>query len=254
MFTIVGFMSSPSTPHSAEGPRAARGRPPRLDQGRTARAALDLLDEAGLDALTMRRLADAVGVQAGALYRHFATKQDLLTVMAERMLEGCSAPPPEGDWSERLTVLAHRMRTALLAHRDGARVYAGTHSTGANTLGFAETLVGVLREAGFRDEDAARAVLAVVNFTVGHTLEEQAALQPGDSAAAEAGPAEAGPADPDRLRRAVAAQDFPHLTAALPVLTSTDFAAHFAFGLNLLVQGLRATERNGPAGAAEARP
>ncbi|OKI44537.1 transcriptional regulator [Streptomyces sp. CB03578] len=252
-------MSSPSTPHSAEGPRAARGRPPRLDQGRTARAALDLLDEAGLDALTMRRLADAVGVRAGALYRHFATKQDLLTVMAERMLEGCSAPPPEGDWSERLTVLAHRMRTALLAHRDGARVYAGTHSTGANTLGFAEALVGVLREAGFRDEDAARAVLAVVNFTVGHTLEEQAALQPGDSAAAEAGPAEAGPAeagpaDPDRLRRAVAAQDFPHLTAALPVLTSTDFAAHFAFGLNLLVQGLRATERNGPAGAAEARP
>ncbi|MFE3997139.1 TetR/AcrR family transcriptional regulator [Streptomyces goshikiensis] len=252
-------MSSPSTPHPSEGPRAARGRPPRLDQGRTARAALDLLDEAGLDALTMRRLADAVGVQAGALYRHFATKQDLLTVMAERMLEGCSAPPPEGDWSERLTVLAHRMRTALLAHRDGARVYAGTHSTGANTLGFAETLVGVLREAGFRDEDAARAVLAVVNFTVGHTLEEQAALRSGDSAAAEAGPAEAGPAeagpaDPDRLRGAVAAQDFPHLTAALSVLTSTDFAAHFAFGLNLLVQGLRATERNGPAGAAEARP
>ncbi|MER8092702.1 TetR/AcrR family transcriptional regulator [Streptomyces goshikiensis] len=252
-------MSSPSTPHPAEGPRAARGRPPRLDQGRTARAALDLLDEVGLDALTMRRLADAVGVQAGALYRHFATKQDLLTVMAERMLEGCSAPLPEGDWSERLTVLAHRMRAALLAHRDGARVYAGTHSTGANTLGFAETLVGVLREAGFRDEDAARAVLAVVNFTVGHTLEEQAALQPGDSAAAEAGPAEAGPAevgpaDPDRLRRAVAAQDFPHLTAVLPVLTSTDFAAHFAFGLNLLVQGLRATERNGPAGDAEPRP
>ncbi|MFD6186207.1 TetR/AcrR family transcriptional regulator [Streptomyces goshikiensis] len=241
-------MSSPSTPHPAEAARAVRGRPPRLDQGRTAQAALDLLDEAGLDALTMRRLADAVGVQAGALYRHFATKQDLLTVMAERMLEGCSAPPPEGDWSERLTALAHRMRTALLAHRDGARVYAGTHSTGANTLGFAETLIGVLRGAGFRDEDAARGVLAVVNFTVGHTLEEQAALRPGDPGTA----AEPGPADPERLRRAVAAQEFPHLTAALPVLTSTDFAAHFAFGLNLLVQGLRATERNGPAAAVEA--
>uniref|UniRef100_UPI00131C4F22 helix-turn-helix domain-containing protein n=1 Tax=Streptomyces sp. NRRL S-340 TaxID=1463901 RepID=UPI00131C4F22 len=64
-------MSSPSTP--------GRGRPARLDQTRTVRTALGLLNESGLDALTMRRLADAMGVQAGALYRYFATKQDLLT-------------------------------------------------------------------------------------------------------------------------------------------------------------------------------
>uniref|UniRef100_UPI00131E9B95 helix-turn-helix domain-containing protein n=1 Tax=Streptomyces sp. NRRL S-340 TaxID=1463901 RepID=UPI00131E9B95 len=64
-------MSSPSTP--------GRGRPARLDRTRTVRTALGLLNESGLDALTMRRLADAMGVQAGALYRYFATKQDLLT-------------------------------------------------------------------------------------------------------------------------------------------------------------------------------
>lgn len=239
MFTIVGRMSSPSTPPPTGGaPRPARGRPARLDQARTVAAALDLLDEAGLDALTMRRLADAVGVQAGALYRHFATKQDLLTAMAERMLAGCSAPLPEPDWSGRLTTLARRMRTALLAHRDGARVYAGTHSTGANTLGFAETLTGVLCEAGFRPEEAARAVLTVVHFTVGHTLEEQAALQPGDQ----------GPADPDRLREAVAAASYPHLAAALPVFTGTDFTAQFEFGLGLLLHGLHALDRPGPTG------
>lgn len=227
-------MSSPSTP--------TRGRPPRLDHARTVETALELLDESGLDALTMRRLADAMGVQAGALYRYFATKQDLLTAMAERMLadvtaaaasaEAEAAVSADGDWGERLAALARGMRTALLAHRDGARVFAGTHSIGANTLGFADTVIGVLRKGGFGDEDAARTLLAVANFTVGHTLEEQAALQPVDG----------GPADPERLREAVTAGRFPHLAAALPVLTSTDFTAHFEFGLRLLIGGLRARE------------
>lgn len=85
----------------------------------------------------------------------------------------------DGDWSERTARLARALRAALLAHRDGARVFAGTHATGPNTLRFADGLVGVLREAGFGDGDAARALYSVANFTVGHTLEEQAALTPG---------------------------------------------------------------------------
>lgn len=126
------------------------GPPPKLDQARTVEAALALLDEVGLDALTMRRLAEAMDVRAGALYRYFATKHELLTAMAEVLLADClDRPLASPDWSERLAELARRMRTALLGRRDGARVYAGTYSTGSHTLGFADTLVGVLREAGF---------------------------------------------------------------------------------------------------------
>ncbi|MEU7156486.1 TetR/AcrR family transcriptional regulator [Streptomyces chrestomyceticus] len=217
-------MSSPSSP--------ARGRPARLDRTRTLRTALDLLDQSGLDALTMRRLADAMGVQAGALYRYFATKQDLLTAMAERMMEGVAeaAATDGGDWSERLTALARAEREALLAHRDGARVFAGTHATGASVLGFADAFVGVLREAGFADDAAARALYTVVNYTVGHTLEEQAALQAQDGA----------PEDASVLRDAVTAGTYPHLSATLPTLASTDFTGLFEFGLDLLIEGLRA--------------
>ncbi|UNZ21500.1 TetR/AcrR family transcriptional regulator [Streptomyces sp. 891-h] len=221
-------MSSPSSP--------SRGRPARLDKDRTIRTALDLLNESGLDALTMRRVADAVGAQAGALYRYFATKQDLLTAMAERMVEGVEAAAgsvEDGGWSEGVTRLARALRTALLAHRDGARVFAGTHATGPHTLGFADSLVGVLREAGFSDSEAARALYAVANFTVGHTLEEQAALRPENEGSADAGD----------LHEAVVAGAYPHLAAALPVLTSTDFTAHFEFGLRLLLDGLRAVRR-----------
>ncbi|MBI0294619.1 TetR/AcrR family transcriptional regulator [Streptomyces sp. PRKS01-29] len=221
-------MNTPSSP--------TRGRPARLDQTRTIKTALDLLNESGLDALTMRRLADAVGAQAGALYRYFATKQDLLTAMAERMVEGVGAaagPTGDGDWSEGVARLARALRAALLAHRDGARVFAGTHSTGPNTLGFADSLVGVLREAGFSDSEAARALYTVANFTVGHTLEEQAALQPENEV----------PADAGGLHEAVTAGAYPHLAATLPVLTSTDFTAHFEFGLRLLLDGLRAVRQ-----------
>lgn len=239
MFTIVGVMSSPST--DAPG----RGRPARLDRTRTVDTALDLLDAHGLEALTMRRLAGALDVQAGALYRYFATKEELLTAMAERMLADAAAPgEPSGaearGWEARLGGRARALRSALLARRDGARVYAGTHPTGPYTLGFAESVVAVLREAGFGDEEAARTLSAVADFTVGHTLEEQAA-----SAANGA----AGPADPERLREAVgAAGSYPHLAAVLPVFTSADFTARFEFGLGLLTEGLRALHRPAPGG------
>lgn len=228
VFTIVTSMSLPSS--------RTRGRPARLDRARTVQTALDLLNESGLDALTMRRLAQAMDVQAGALYRYFAAKQDLLTAMAEHMVDGvadAAGPTGDGDWSERTARLARALRAALLAHRDGARVFAGTHATGPNTLRFADGLVGVLREAGFGDGDAARALYSVANFTVGHTLEEQAALAPGDG----------GPLDEATLREAVAAGTYPHLAATLPVLTSTDFTAHFEFGLRLLLDGLRAVRQ-----------
>lgn len=187
VFTIVTSMSLPSS--------RTRGRPARLDRARTVQTALDLLNESGLDTLTMRRLAQAMDVQAGALYRYFAAKQDLLTAMAEHMVDGvadAAGATGDGDWSERTARLARALRAALLAHRDGARVFAGTHATGPNTLRFADGLVGVLREAGFGDGDAARALYSVANFTVGHTLEEQAALTPGAVGPRRGDPARGG--------------------------------------------------------------
>ncbi|EME97658.1 TetR/AcrR family transcriptional regulator C-terminal domain-containing protein [Streptomyces mobaraensis NBRC 13819 = DSM 40847] len=222
-------MTPPSSP--------TRGRPARLDRARTVHTALALLDESGLDALTMRRLADALGVQAGALYRHFATKQDLLTAMAEHML-GQAADAADttqaDDWSRHVAHLARALRTALLAHRDGARLFAGTHATGPNTLRFADNLTGALRQAGFDDEQAARALYAITHFTTGHTLEEQATLHPGTGQPPEAG----------LLREAVTAGTYPHLAATLPTLTSTDYTTHFEYGLHLLLSGLHTTRQS----------
>ncbi|MFI0422451.1 TetR/AcrR family transcriptional regulator [Spongiactinospora sp. 9N601] len=207
-------------------PQRPRGRPAKMAAPEAVATALRLVDEEGLDALTMRRLATALGVQVGTLYRYFATKQDLLTAMAEEMLAGCADPPPDQDtWQGQVIELAGRLRAALLRRRDGARIYAGTHAAGPNTLAYAEALVGVLRDAGRSAESAARSTLAIVHFTLGHTLEEQAiGTAAGDAASS--------------LRAALEPERYPHLAAAAATLSSSDYARHFTHGLDLLVKGL----------------
>ncbi|OMI84894.1 TetR family transcriptional regulator [Streptomyces sp. M1013] len=223
-----------------------RGRPSRIDSPRTLRTALELLDESGLDALTMRRLADAMEVRAGALYRYYATKQELLTAMSEQMMEGVTEKVLATDgapWHERVADFARALRAALLNHRDGARVFAGTHPTGGNVLGFSDALVGVLLDAGFPADDAARTLYTLSNFTVGHTLEEQAARSEENG-----GPGAAG-----LLRSAVTDGSYPHLHTAVTALASTDFDRHFEYGLGLIIDGLKARRPALPAGSGQSK-
>lgn len=216
---------------SADAPRAirGRGRPPAADRAQVTAVALRLLDDAGLDAITMRKLATAVGVQVGTLYGYFPTKRALLTAMAEAMLVGCcDAADGAASPRERVLGLARSLRAALLSYRDGARVYAGTHATGPNTLGFAEALNRALVDAGLDVPAATRIALLIVHFTTGHTLEEQSAVQPAPELAAEI----------DDLRRAIRQGDYPYLVEAQRELTSTDMAELFEQGLRLLTAGL----------------
>lgn len=100
------------------------------------RAALELLDEVGIDGLSTRRLAERLGVQSPTLYWHFRNKAELLDAMAEAiMLERHDASlPQEGEaWDAWLVENARSFRRALLAYRDGARLHAGTPARGRAT-------------------------------------------------------------------------------------------------------------------------
>ncbi|MFB9840649.1 TetR family transcriptional regulator, partial [Actinoallomurus acaciae] len=91
----------------------------RLTRDHTLAAALDLLDEVGLDGLSMRRLATALGVKNGATYWHFPSKQALLGAMAEAMLAGLTTGLDPGlPWPGRTAETARRLRRALLSRRD----------------------------------------------------------------------------------------------------------------------------------------
>ncbi len=96
-------------------------------------AAIAILDEYGLADLTMRRLATSLGVQPGALYWHFPNKQSLLGAVADRLLEPVDAPLEAATWDDQLARLAHRLRDALLSHRDGAELVSATYASRLTT-------------------------------------------------------------------------------------------------------------------------
>jgi TetR/AcrR family tetracycline transcriptional repressor len=202
----------------------------RLSREQVLAAALGLLDEAGLEQLTMRRLAAALGVQNGATYWHFRSKQDLLEAMADTLLAGLTAGlDTESPWTERITELARRLRRALLSRRDGARLFTAAFFPQPNALAYGEAVIAALGESGLSSRDAAWAADTLTCYVVGHTIEEQLAAPPGSGRDASA-----------RLTGAVDPQRHPHMYAALAHIPAPHHQEHFDYGLHLIVNGIRA--------------
>ena len=147
-----------------------------LHQPDVLQGAPELLDEDGLDGLTMRRLGARLNVRGGALYRHFPSKEALLDAMAEQLLEGVAdADRPHDPWPERLRFLGRHLRQKLLTRRDAARVVAGTYTSGPNTQAVGRLAFQILSDAGFKPSQAGALHFAMFHFVLGHVIEEQAA-------------------------------------------------------------------------------
>jgi TetR/AcrR family tetracycline transcriptional repressor len=201
----------------------------RLTRDHVVAVALDLLDEVGLDGLTMRRLSAALDVQNGATYWHFRSKQALLEAMADAMLAGVAAGTgPERPWEERVTALARGLRAALLARRDGARLFSSAFFPLPHALAYGEAVIATLAGAGLGIRDATWATDALTYFVVGHVAEEQLAAALPDGG---------GPAR-DRLASALDPERHPHLAAALDDLAAPHPEEHFDHGLGLLLAGI----------------
>jgi TetR/AcrR family tetracycline transcriptional repressor len=146
--------------------------PSRKDE--VLETALALLDDVGLDAITIRRLAERLGVQPGALYRHFASKRELIDAMVDRVVAEAPEAVFTGDWVNRVRSIAGSMRAGMLARRDGARLMATFSRPGPGAVLAWERFVEVFTEAGLSTEDAMTAVDTVVSYVNGYTIEEQA--------------------------------------------------------------------------------
>jgi TetR/AcrR family tetracycline transcriptional repressor len=137
-------------------------------------AAIRHLDEVGLDAFSVRRVADDLGVRIGALYWHYKNRQALVDAIAARILEPLTAMEPSADaWDVHLREFARAYREALLSRTDGARVITAIAEPGPTGRAFMAIPVETLRRAGLPAADAAVAADALTSYVNGFTIEEQ---------------------------------------------------------------------------------
>lgn len=224
-----------------------------LSRDEVLQGALRLLNKEGLEALTMRRLAQALGVQAGAIYWHFANKQELYDAMVDQLMAGLLTPPLAGRWDRQLGEISRRIAAALAGVRDGAVLVTQGLRPGPNALAASDKMLAIAREGGFSRDAAIWATSVLGYYVLGYVTDMQA------TEAARARGLQAVMRDYEKL---LDRERYPQLAelggAAIETLTTQrEFHTRFEFGLEVILGGLRTAlraERRGRRAKSGARP
>ena len=198
--------------------------------------ALTLLDEVGLDELTMRRLAQALDVQAGAIYWHFKNKQALIDAMAESMFVGTLDAPLTGAWDVQIAELSRRMAAAMLRRRDGARLATLALQPGPNGLALSEALFRTVRQRGQSKRATLWAVAVIGYYVLGYVTDVQAT---------EAAKARGLMSVVRSFKKKIDRAQYPEIfgisdQAIQEMMTVRSAKARFEFGLQVIIRGLKA--------------
>lgn len=149
-----------------------------LERQNIVETALALLEGEGLEGLTMRRLADALQVQAPSLYWHFPGKQALLDDMADALLADVAVvSEPGASFRATLRRIANELRVAFSSHRDGAQLFATSFVQRENGHRLAAAIVAALTQAGFDTSVAKKIEATLFQYVLGFVLAEQAAAR-----------------------------------------------------------------------------
>jgi AcrR family transcriptional regulator len=203
--------------------RPSAARPP-LTTARILDAAVELLDRDSLEALSMRHLGSALGVEAMSLYRHFPSKVRLLEALAGRLLEELRLPASGGaPWTLSVRVLARDYRQLLLRHPNAIPLLATLQLSNPGALGPAGAVMALLRDAGFDAKTSMHALATAVSYVIGFAYWEAGTAS-----------LRAGASDPPPLP---AVAD-PYITERWSEIARADCDEAFEFGLDVLVAGL----------------
>ena len=211
---------------------------PTVTQDAVVAAALELLAEGGLEAVSFRRIAAKLGVAGPTLYWHVDNKRRLMDLMAEELIQRggrvFTEPAPGQSWWEWLREDGRRMFRALIATRDAPRVLAGNRPSPESFAGI-ERVLWVLVNAGMTPGQAQQTLFALGAYVIGSATEWQAEAERHKDQPLP-------PPDDERLNalRASVLADQPLLLAAMHERLCSPHDAAFEFGLDLLIEGLRA--------------
>jgi TetR/AcrR family transcriptional regulator, tetracycline repressor protein len=149
-----------------------RGRPPRVSRDQILAVALRIVDERGLEQLTMRRLAAELGVDPMTIYGHVSDKAALFDGLTELVLAQVEVPPPTGRWTEDLRAVARAARTTFLAHPHVVPLLGTRPPITRPAFALVEAITSILLDAGLSEEQAADGFDCLGRLIVGHVLAE----------------------------------------------------------------------------------
>jgi len=209
-----------------------------LNRERVVRAAVALADDAGLEALSMRKLGQRLGVEAMSLYNHVANKDDLLDGMIDVVFSEIDLPVVDVGWRKTMSQRAASVREALARHpwATGLMELRTTH--GPASLRHAEAVLDRLREAGFSIEDATHAFWLLDSYIYGFAIQE---------AGLPFGTPEELAEMAEIVLPQVSAAEYPRLNeaAAASLAAGYDYTDEFEFGLDLILDGLERLRNTG---------
>ena len=230
-------------PGLPEPPWRTRRKAPAARQPLSAEAvietALRLVDRDGLDALSMRRVAQELGTGAASLYAYFANKDELLEQLLDRIVGEIPLPvapaPGTGDWPAVVKRSCWDSRAVFLAHRDLVKVARANIPVGPNALRYTEAMLAVLRGAGIPDRIAAWGMDQMSLVIVADAVESAIHASHGRQTEADAEPYLAQVRD---YFGSLPADRFPNLVAMAGAMTEGSGDERFAFAIDLMVDGL----------------
>jgi AcrR family transcriptional regulator len=215
-----------------ERPESSAETRSRLVRQRVLLAAMDLADKGGVAALSMRKLGQALGVEAMSLYNHVANKDDIIDGMVELVFGEIGLPPEGADWKTAMRQRAISTRRILARHPWAIGLMESRRRPGPATLRHHDAVIGCLTEAGFSIAMAAHAYSVLDSYIYGFALQQASSPFATSEEVAEA---------TEGILRRFPADAYPHLAefAVQHVLEpGYDYADEFDFGLNLILDGL----------------
>lgn len=192
---------------------------------------MDLADEQGIDAVTMRTLAKHLGIEAASLYNHVRGKDDLLDAMTELAIAEIETPAEGTPWKEAMRRRAVSAREVFTRHKWASSLIDSRNKTGPVSIGYVDRVLGILIGAGYSPAQAATAFVVVDGYIYGFERQRVSIGVEGDDEATEAA---------QEILEAIPDGGFPNAmkVAAEFAATPFDTDAAFEFGLGLILDGL----------------
>lgn len=217
----------------SENGEGRRRREP-LTRERIVRTALRIMDDEGLEAVTMRRIGRELGVEAMSLYNHVQDKEDLLEGISEAVLSDFEFPEPVEDWQESIRTGARAWRNLLRAHPNVCTLLSERRKPIASpkALRPIEFALDVLHRAGLSDAETVQTFRLFGGFIMGFVLMEIGEMMTGIDGAPSM--------TQEQLAAVLPVGMVPHFVKMSPYLAECDADADFEFGLDLIIDGIRA--------------